>query len=243
MPEPAGRPVRAARGPRLRCAGWRQEALLRLLENNLEVAERPEDLVVYAAHAKVARDHESLAAIIAALRRLRDGQTLLVQSGKPIAVFATQARGPAVLMANGNLVGRWATPAQFYAHEARGLIAWGGLTAGAWQYIGAQGVIQGTSGRWARSASPRWRATRRCRPPRAATARRGATWSAWRAGPSHRAPTPCAPRLSSRVASSPRRATRCAPTTCASTRPWARSRWPWGWARPCWALSSTAPTR
>jgi urocanate hydratase len=144
QPTRPARPVRAARGPELRCAGWRQEALLRLLENNLEVAERPEDLVVYAAHAKVARDHESLAAIIAALRRLRDGQTLLVQSGKPVAVFATQAGGPAVLMANGNLVGRWATPEQFYAHEARGLIAWGGLTAGAWQYIGAQGVIQGT---------------------------------------------------------------------------------------------------
>src|SRR5450755_72974 len=128
----------------MRCAGWRQEAILRLLENNLAIAERPEDLVVYAAHAKAARDHGSLAAIVAALRALQDGQTLVVQSGKPIAVLPTGPRAPAVLLANGNLVGRWATPEVFYELERRNLLAWGGLTAGCWQYIGSQGVLQGT---------------------------------------------------------------------------------------------------
>jgi len=134
MPEPRG----------LRCRGWRQETILRLLENNLAIAERPEDLVVYAAHAKAARDHESLALIVAALRTLEDGLTLVVQSGKPIAVLPTGPRAPAVLLANGNLVGRWANPATFYELERQGLIAWGGLTAGCWQYIGSQGVLQGT---------------------------------------------------------------------------------------------------
>ena len=128
----------------LRCRGWRQEAILRLLENNLAIAEDPENLVVYAAHAKVARDHESLRGIVAALTDLRDGQTLVVQSGKPIAVLPTGPRSPAVLLANGNLVGRWATPEVFYELERRNLIAWGGLTAGCWQYIGSQGVLQGT---------------------------------------------------------------------------------------------------
>jgi len=145
MPDPPqSRGIRAGRGPRLRCSGWRQEAILRLLENNLEVAERPDELVVYAAHGKAARNWESYDVIVKALTRLRDGQTLLVQSGKPIGVFATHPLAPVVIMANGNLVGRWATPEIFYEHEAAGLIAWGGLTAGAWQYIGSQGVIQGT---------------------------------------------------------------------------------------------------
>jgi urocanate hydratase len=128
----------------LRCRGWRQEAILRLLENNLAIAERPEDLVVYAAHAKVARDHDSLRRIVRELTRLEDGETLVVQSGKPVAVLPTGPRAPAVLLANGNLVGRWATAETFYELERRGLTAWGGLTAGCWQYIGAQGVLQGT---------------------------------------------------------------------------------------------------
>jgi urocanate hydratase len=128
----------------LRCRGWRQEAILRLLENNLAIAEDPENLVVYAAHAKAARDHESLRGIVAALTRLGDAETLVVQSGKPIAVLRTGPRSPAVLLANGNLVGRWATPEVFYDLERRNLIAWGGLTAGCWQYIGSQGVLQGT---------------------------------------------------------------------------------------------------
>jgi urocanate hydratase len=128
----------------LRCRGWRPEAILRLLENNLAISEDPERLVVYAAHAKAARDRPSLAAIIAALTRLEAGQTLVVQSGKPIAVLPTGPRSPAVVMASANLVGRWATPEVFYELERQNLIAWGGLTAGCWQYIGAQGVLQGT---------------------------------------------------------------------------------------------------
>ena len=144
MPEPATAPVRAARGAGLRCRGWRQEAILRLLENVLELAERPDDLVVYAAHAKAARDHESLERIVSALERLADHETLVVQSGKPVGVFRLGPRAPIVLMANGNLVGRFATPEAFYELERAGLVTWGGLTAGAWQYIGAQGVIQGT---------------------------------------------------------------------------------------------------
>jgi urocanate hydratase len=128
----------------LRCRGWRQETILRLLENNLAIAEDPDNLVVYAAHAKVARDHDSLRAIVRALRSIEDGQTLVVQSGKPIAVLPTGPRAPIVLLANSNLVGRWATPEVFYDLERRNLIAWGGLTAGCWQYIGSQGVLQGT---------------------------------------------------------------------------------------------------
>jgi urocanate hydratase len=128
----------------LRCRGWRQEAILRLLENNLAIAEDPDNLVVYAAHAKAARDQASLQGIIDALTRMEDGETLVVQSGKPIAVLPTGPRAPVVLLANGNLVGRWATPETFYELERRGLIAWGGLTAGCWQYIGSQGVLQGT---------------------------------------------------------------------------------------------------
>jgi urocanate hydratase len=130
--------------PPLRSRGWRQETILRLLENNLAIAEDPDNLVVYAAHAKVARDHQSLNAIVRALKRIEDGQTLVVQSGKPIGVLPTGPRAPVVLLANSNLVGRWATPEVFYELERRNLIAWGGLTAGCWQYIGSQGVLQGT---------------------------------------------------------------------------------------------------
>ena len=138
------RPVVAQRGGELRCRGWRQEGLLRLLENVLEVGERPEDLVVYAAMGKAARDWPSYHGIVAALKRLGDDETLVIQSGKPIGVFKTHPLAPIVVMANTNLVGRWATPEHFYDLERRGLIMWGGLTAGDWQYIGSQGVIQGT---------------------------------------------------------------------------------------------------
>ena len=141
--ETTGR-ITAARGTALRCRGWRQEALLRMLENNLENGERPEDLVVYASFAKAARDWDAYHAIVAALKRLGDDETLLIQSGKPIGVFRTHDRAPLVLMANGNLVGRWATPEVFWDLADRGLTIWGGLTAADWQYIGSQGVIQGT---------------------------------------------------------------------------------------------------
>ena len=169
---PATRPAKAERFPPgkslqrkcpqafpPRCRGWRQEAILRLLENNLAIAEDPERLVVYAAHAKLARDRDSLEAIVASLRRLADGETLIVQSGKPIAVLRTGPRAPAVLLANGNLVGRWSTPETFYDLEAQGLIAWGGLTAGCWQYIGSQGVLQGTYETFAQVAREHFGAT------------------------------------------------------------------------------------
>lgn len=131
-------------GSELRCRGWRQEGLLRLLENVLAVGEAPDRLVVYAALGKAARDWPAHDAIVAALKRLEDDETLVIQSGKPIGILKTHARAPIVIMANCNMVGRWATPQNFYDWEARGLICWGGLTAGDWQYIGSQGVIQGT---------------------------------------------------------------------------------------------------
>jgi urocanate hydratase len=136
----------------LRCKGWRQEGLLRLLENVLTVAEDPERLVVYAALGKAARNRPAYEAIVAALKDLADEQTLIVQSGKPIAVLDTHARAPRVLMANCNIVGRWANEEVFYDLEQRGLICWGGLTAGCWQYIGSQGVLQGTYEILARAA-------------------------------------------------------------------------------------------
>jgi urocanate hydratase len=131
-------------GTDLRCRGWRQEGLLRLLENVLAVGEAPEHLVVYAALGKAARDWPSHDAIVAALKVLEEDETLVIQSGKPIGVLRTHARAPVVIMANCNMVGRWATAENFYALEQAGLICWGGLTAGDWQYIGSQGVIQGT---------------------------------------------------------------------------------------------------
>ncbi len=136
--------ITAQRGTALRCRGWRQEGLLRLLENVLEVGERPQDLIVYAALGKAARNWDAYHRIVAALRRLGDDETLVIQSGKPIGIFKTHPLAPIVVMANCNLVGRWATAEHFYDLEQRGLIAWGGLTAGDWQYIGLQGVIQGT---------------------------------------------------------------------------------------------------
>ncbi|HEX2647277.1 MAG TPA: urocanate hydratase [Candidatus Dormibacteraeota bacterium] len=138
-----GRKITAERGTQLRCRGWRQEGLLRMLENVLEVGERPEDLVVYASLAKAARDWASFDRIVSTLRSARDGETLVVQSGKPIGVFATQPLAPVVVMANSNIVGHYATPENFYALADEGLTMWGGLTAGDWQYIGSQGVLQG----------------------------------------------------------------------------------------------------
>jgi urocanate hydratase len=131
-------------GTALRCRGWRQEGLLRLLENVLAVGEAPERLVVYAALGKAARDWPSHDAIVGALKTMAEDETLVVQSGKPIGILKTHDRAPIVIMANCNMIGRWATPETFYDLEAKGLICWGGLTAGDWQYIGSQGVIQGT---------------------------------------------------------------------------------------------------
>ena len=139
-------------GPRLRCKGWRQEGLLRLLENVLAVGEDPDNLIVYAALGRAARDWPSHDKIVETLQTMEEEDTLLVQSGKPIGLVKTHREAPLVVMANCNLVGQWATPEHFYALERRNLICWGGLTAGDWQYIGSQGVIQGTYEIFARIA-------------------------------------------------------------------------------------------
>jgi urocanate hydratase len=128
----------------LRCRGWRQEGLLRLLENVLAVGEDPDNLVVYAALGKAARNWQSHDAIVDALTNMDEDDTLIVQSGKPIGLVRTHVDAPVVIMANCNIVGRWAKPEVFYELQSKGLICWGGLTAGDWQYIGSQGVIQGT---------------------------------------------------------------------------------------------------
>ncbi len=140
------REVRAARGSTISCRGWQQEAALRMLCNNLDpdVAERPDDLVVYGGTGKAARDWASFDAIVRTLRALGDDETLLVQSGKPVAVFRTHAWSPRVLIANGNLVGRFATWDVFRELEKKGLIMYGQMTAGSWIYIGSQGIVQGT---------------------------------------------------------------------------------------------------
>ncbi len=142
----APRTVRAPRGPARTCKGWVQEAALRMLMNNLdpEVAERPQDLVVYGGTGKAARDWASFDAICRTLLTLGDDETLLVQSGKPVGVFATHADAPRVLIANANLVGRWATWEVFRELERKGLIMYGQMTAGSWIYIGTQGILQGT---------------------------------------------------------------------------------------------------
>lgn len=131
-------------GPVLRAKGWRQEALLRLLENVLAVGEDPDKLIVYAALGKAARNWASHRQIVETLTTMDEDQTLVIQSGKPIGLLKTHAQAPLVIMANCNIVGQWAKAEVFYELEKKGLIAWGGLTAGAWQYIGSQGVIQGT---------------------------------------------------------------------------------------------------
>jgi urocanate hydratase len=139
-------PVRAARGTQLSTLGWQQEAALRMLSNNLdpEVAERPQDLVVYGGTGKAARDWPAFHAIVAALQRLRDDETLLVQSGKPVGIFQTHPYAPRVLIANSLLVPRWATWEKFRELERLGLTMYGQMTAGSWIYIGTQGILQGT---------------------------------------------------------------------------------------------------
>ena len=138
--------IRAPRGTTRRCRGWAQEAALRMLMNNLDpdVAERPEDLVVYGGTGKAARNREAFAAIIAELERLENDETLLIQSGKPVGVFRTHAGAPRVLIANSNLVGDWATWDHFRELERQGLTMYGQMTAGSWIYIGSQGILQGT---------------------------------------------------------------------------------------------------
>src|SRR3954466_5614713 len=139
------RVVRAPRGATLSCKGWQQEAALRMLMNNLDpdVAERPDDLVVYGGTGKAARNWEAFDAIVDTLRTLEQDETLLVQSGKPVAVFRTYTSALRVLIANSNLVGRWATWDHFRELERRGLMMYGQMTAGSWIYIGSPGNLAG----------------------------------------------------------------------------------------------------
>jgi urocanate hydratase len=140
------RVVHAPRGAQLNCKGWHQEAALRCLMNNLDpdVAERPDELIVYGGAGKAARNWASFDAIVRELRELENDETLLVQSGKPVAVFRTHEHAPRVLIANSNLVGAWANWEHFHELERRGLMMYGQMTAGSWIYIGTQGIVQGT---------------------------------------------------------------------------------------------------
>ena len=138
--------MRAPRGSEISCKGWQQEAVLRMLMNNLdpEVAEHPDDLVVYGGTGRAARSWEAFDAMVATLRSLEDDETMLVQSGKPVGVFRTHEWSPRVLIANSNLVGDWANWEKFRELEAAGLMMYGQMTAGSWIYIGTQGILQGT---------------------------------------------------------------------------------------------------
>jgi urocanate hydratase len=146
MTETAVREIRAPRGTRLNTRGWQQEAALRMLMNNLdpEVAECPEELVVYGGTGKAARNWECFEAIVRTLKTLADDETLLVQSGKPVGVLKTHEAAPRVLIANSNLVGRWSNWEHFHELERKGLMMYGQMTAGSWIYIGSQGIVQGT---------------------------------------------------------------------------------------------------
>src|SRR5712664_391498 len=138
--------IRAPRGTVLSCKGWHQEAAMRMLMNNLdeEVAERPQDLVVYGGTGKAARNWDCYHAIVRSLKSLENDETLLVQSGKPVGVFKTHENAPRVLIANSNLVPHWATWDEFRRLDALGPTMYGQMTAGSWIYIGTQGILQGT---------------------------------------------------------------------------------------------------
>src|ERR1700738_5044512 len=139
-------PFKSPRETEITCKGWQQDAALRMLINNLdpEVAERPDDLVVYGGIGKAARNWKAFDQIITALRSLGEDETLLIQSGKPVGVFRTHADAPRVLIANSNLVARWANWDHFNALDKKGLMMYGQMTAGSWIYIGSQGIVQGT---------------------------------------------------------------------------------------------------
>ena len=146
--------VKAPRGNKISCKGWLQEAALRMLMNNLDpdVAEKPEDLIVYGGRGKAARNVESYNAIIKELRNLENDETLLIQSGKPVGVFKTHEDAPRVLLANSNLVGNWANWEHFDELDKKGLMMYGQMTAGSWIYIGSQGILQGTFETFAEAA-------------------------------------------------------------------------------------------
>ena len=151
--KPPKMPVKAPRGKKLSCRGWRQEAILRMLHNNLENAERPDELIVYGGTGRAARNWDCFHAIAKELRQLADDETLLIQSGKPVGVFRTRADSPRVLIANSNLVPKWSTWEHFRELEGRGLMMYGQMTAGSWCYIGSQGIIQGTYETFAAAAN------------------------------------------------------------------------------------------
>ena len=142
----ASRVIRAPRGNQLTCKNWLTEAAYRMIQNNLdpEVAERPQDLVVYGGIGRAARDWQCFDQILASLKDLNDDETLLVQSGKPVGVFKTHANAPRVLLANSNLVPQWANWEHFNELDRKGLFMYGQMTAGSWIYIGSQGIVQGT---------------------------------------------------------------------------------------------------
>ncbi|MSW38690.1 MAG: urocanate hydratase, partial [Actinobacteria bacterium] len=159
---PSGpRPVRAPRGTDITAQGWQQEAALRMLQNNLDpdVAEYPDELVVYGGTGKAARNWQSYDVIIKTLTLLKNDETLLVQSGKPVGVFQTHEWAPRVLLANSNLVGDWATWPEFRRLEQLGLTMYGQMTAGSWIYIGTQGILQGTYETFAAVAQKRFGGT------------------------------------------------------------------------------------
>src|ERR1700692_4930062 len=137
--------IRAPRGNQISCKGWQQEAAMRMLMNNLdaEVAERPQDLVVYSGTGRAARNWEAYHAIVATLKKLESDETLLVQSGKPVGVFKTHDHAPRVLIANSNLVSHWSNWEKFNELERAGLMMYGQMTAGSGIYIGSQGIVQG----------------------------------------------------------------------------------------------------
>src|SRR3974390_1400174 len=143
---PAYPPIKAARGNQLSCKGWAQEAALRMLQNNLDedVAERPQDLVVYGGTGRAVRNWECYHAIVNSLKLLQNEETLLVQAGKPVGLFRTHEYAPRVLICNSNLVGHWSNWEKFNELEKLGLMMYGQMTAGSWIYIGSQGIIQGT---------------------------------------------------------------------------------------------------
>src|ERR1700729_4044548 len=155
------RPVRAPRGTTLTARSWQTEAPLRMLMNNLDpdVAERPDDLVVYGGTGRAARSWAAFDAMVATLRQLREDETMLVQSGKPVGVIRTHEWAPRVLIANSNLVGDWANWPEFRRLEAAGLTMYGQMTAGSWIYIGTQGILQGTYETFAAIAARRFGGT------------------------------------------------------------------------------------
>src|SRR5881392_3490204 len=150
--------IHAPRGSERTCKGWHQEAAMRMLMNNLdpEVAENPDELVVYGGRGRAARSWEAFDAIVRSLRELGDDETLLVQSGKPVGVFRTHEWSPRVLIANSNLVGDWDNWDEFRRLEAEGLTMFGQMTAGSWIYIGTQGILQGTYQTFAAAGEAHW---------------------------------------------------------------------------------------